>query len=108
LVSAIVDAQAGQITNGELEALTPEVVQRELDHFRLKLIIVHRRADRAIDEGQLAYLFKHIGFKLLYKDDEVAVIETPLGPSLEGYVPKLDCPLGHHKAVDVENREEHH
>jgi len=88
LVSAIVDAQTGQMTERTLEALTPSVVQRELAHFKLKVIIVHHGIDKQIDIGQLAYLFKHIGFKLLYRGEQLAVIETPLGPSLEKYVPR--------------------
>ena len=90
LVNAIVDAQAGQMTEVRLEVLTPDVIRRELDHFKLKVIIVHFRSGKSIDIGQLAYLFKHMGFKLLYKNKEVAIIETPLGPSLEPYVPKAD------------------
>jgi hypothetical protein len=108
LISAIVSAQSGMMNEATLEELTPDVLKEQLRHFNLKVIIVHRTMLNSRATEQLTHLFSHLGFRQLYADQEVAVIETPLGPSLEGYVPKPDRPLGHHKVVDVENREEHH
>ncbi|HUT04382.1 MAG TPA: hypothetical protein VM163_10880 [bacterium] len=88
LLHAIVQAQDGKLTAETLEELPPSVVMREVRRLNLKLIIVHRLSLNAHNEGQLAYLFKHMGFKLLYHNDEIAVIEAPLGPSLEKYVPR--------------------
>ncbi|MBN2208518.1 MAG: hypothetical protein JW759_04405 [Candidatus Coatesbacteria bacterium] len=108
LISAIVSAEGGRLTDEILHSLTPESIQRELDYYQIKIILAHRPELSPHSEGQLASLFSHIGFKLLYKDDEVAVIETPLGPSLEGFVPKSDHALGHYKAVGVKDSEERH
>lgn len=88
LINAIVLAQSGELTEDALEELTPEIITKELQHFKLKLLVAHRWALDPSTVGQLAYLFRHMGFKLLYRNDEVAVIETPLGPSLEEFVPK--------------------
>jgi len=86
LISAIVEAQSGTLTEATLAQLTPSVVRQQLEHFKLKVILVHLKSGKRIDIGKLAYLFKHIGFRLLYKNEQIAVIETPLGPSLQRYV----------------------
>ncbi len=90
LISAIQAAQSGRMTEAILEALTPDVLKEQLEHFNLKVIIAHHTMLGPHACGQLTHLFNHLGFHLLYRDKEVAVIETPLGPSLEKHVPKAD------------------
>ena len=88
LIEGIVKAQGARMTQETLDRLTPEVVGAELQRYKLKVIIAHRWSLNPCNTGQLACLFKHMGFKLLYKDEQLAVIETALGPSLEEFVPK--------------------
>ena len=90
LLQAVVQAQEGKLTAETLEGLPPDIVMHEVRRLNLKLIIVHRLSLNVHNEGQLAYLFKHMGFRLLYKNDEAAFIETPLGDSLEEFVPALE------------------
>ena len=90
LINTIVLAQQGKMTQSALTALTPEVVRSQLSYYRLKVIVVHLDCEGLLDVGQLSYLFSHLGFKLLFVNSKAAILETPLGPSLEERVTKVE------------------
>ena len=88
VISAVVEAEMRQLTEETLQRLTTEVVQKDLAHFNLKLVIVHHRFLTEEEGGKLGYLFYHMGFRPIFTDGEVLVLETPYGPSLDKYVPE--------------------